>query len=184
MTGSDDTQSILTSIINFNSAYLLELGDGLRSPQDPLGSVGSHLGCLTVGSSTEQLVKLCDEQLVSSTEVVPDGHPEGEVGVVEGVLYVGDDGLLVHGDREDLASPVDSDDAIAGVVGSSHEDCVRTDSVLVDEDPGLDVVEVNVSVLGDKIDNAVLLRDLQVLACQTDHFSRCSLGKVSEISPP
>ena len=148
---------------NSNSSHLLELGDGLRCPQDPLGSVGGHLGSLTVGSPPEQLIELCDEQLICPAQIVPDRHPEGEVGIVESVLDVGDDSLLVHGHGEDLTSPVDSDDAIAGVVRGRHEDCVRADSVLVDQSSSLDVVQVNVSVLGDQIHDAVLLRDLQTL---------------------
>ena len=61
--------------------YLLELGDGLWSSQDSLGSVSCHLGGLAVSSSAKQLVELCDEQLVGSGQVVPededhehDGH--------------------------------------------------------------------------------------------------------------
>ena len=141
----------------------MKLGNGEGRSQNPLWRICRHLGGFTVGGSPKELVELCDEQLVSSTEVVPDGHPEGEVGVVESVLDVGDDSLLVHGDGEDLTSPVDSDDAIAGVVRGRHEDCVRADSVLVDQSSSLDVVQVNVSVLGDQIHDAVLLRDLQTL---------------------
>ena len=141
-------------------SYLLELGDGLRGSQDSLGSIGCHLGGLTVGSSAKQLVELCDEQLVGPAQVVPDRHPQGQVGVVEGVLDVGDDGLLVHGDGEDLAAPVDPDDAIAGVVLGRHEDGVGTDPVLVDQGPGLNVVQVDVAVLGDQINDVVLLGNL------------------------
>ena len=51
-------------------SYLLELGDGLGSSEDPLGSVGSHIGGLAAGAAPEQLIELCDEQLVSPAEVV------------------------------------------------------------------------------------------------------------------
>ena len=150
--------------------YLLELGDGLRCPQDSLGSVSCHLGGLTVGSPPEQLVELCDEELVGPAQIVPDRHPEGQVGVVEGVLDVGDDGLLVHGDGEDLAPPVDPDDSIAGIVLCRDEDGVGTDPVLVDESPGLNVVQMDIAVLGDQIDDAVLLRNLQTsLRFRTNH---------------
>ena len=139
----------------------MKLGNGEGRSQNPLWRICRHLGGFTVGGSPKELVELCDEQLVGSAQVVPDRHPEGQVGVVEGVLDVGDDGLLVHGDGEDLAPSVDSDDAIAGVVLGRHEDGVGTDPVLVDQSPGLDVVQVDVAVLGDQIDDAVLLRNLQ-----------------------
>ena len=69
-------------------SYLLELGDGLGSPEDPLGGVGSNLGGLAVGPAPEQLVELCDKQLVRTAEVVPDGHAEREVAVVESLLEI------------------------------------------------------------------------------------------------
>ena len=161
-TESDDTQVFILAIMTTNKTmkYLLELGDGLRGSQDSLGRVSCHLGCLAVGSPTKELVELGHKQLVSSPQVVPHRHPEGQIGVVEGVLDVGDDGLLVHGDGEDLAPPVDPDDAIAGVVLGRHEDCVRADPVLVDQGAALYVVEVDIAVLGDQIDDAVLLRNL------------------------
>ena len=102
----------------------------------------------------KQVVELCEEEMASSTHVVPDHHPEGQVGVVEGV------GLLVHGDGENLTPPVDYDDAIAGVVLGRHEDGVSADPVLVDQSLGPHVVQLDVAVPGDQVD-AVLLRNLQ-----------------------
>ena len=83
-------------------------------------------------------------------------QPSGTTEDISTDLDVGDDCLLVHGDGEDLAPPVDADDAIAGVVLRRHEDGVRTDAVLVDEGASLDVVEVHVAVLGDQVHDVVL----------------------------
>ena len=86
MTRSDDTQRSPHVYNNSNSSHLLELSDGLWRPQDPLRSVGGHLGSLTVGSPPEQLIELCDEELVRAPEIVADGHAERQVAVVECVL--------------------------------------------------------------------------------------------------
>ena len=45
------------------------------------------------------------------------------------------------------------------------EDCVRADPVLVDQSAALCVVKVDIAVLGDQIDDAVLLRNLQTSLC-------------------
>ena len=68
--------------------------------------------------------------------------------------------LLVHGDGQDLASPVDPDDTVARVMLCCHEDGVSADPVLIDQGPGLNVVQVDVAVLGDQIHNVVLLGNL------------------------
>ena len=48
---------------------------------------------------------------------------------------------------------------------SRHKDGVSTDPVLVDDGASLNVVEVDIAVLGDQIDDAVLLRNLQTSLC-------------------
>ena len=139
-----------------NLFYLLELGNSLWSSENSLWSICSHLCSFTVGSSSKQFIEFCDKQLIRPSQIVPDSHPQGEVAVVEGVLDVGDDGLLVHGHGQDLAPPVDPNDAIAGIMLGGHKDGVRTDTVLIDQGPCLDVVQVNVAVLGDQVDDVVL----------------------------
>ena len=68
--------------------------------------------------------------------------------------------LLVHGNGQDLASPVDPDDTVARFMLGRHEDGVGADPVLIDQGPGLNVVQVDVTVLGDQIHNVVLLGNL------------------------
>ena len=75
-------------------------------------------------------------------------------------LDIRDNSLLVHGDGQDLASPVDSDDSVARFMLGRHEDGVGADPVLIDQGPGLNVVQVDVAVLGDQIHNVVLLGNL------------------------
>lgn len=55
-----------------------------------------------------------------------------------------------------LAFPVDSYDATAGIVHSSHKDSLPTDTVHVDASARLQVVKVDVAKLGDKVDYVVL----------------------------
>ena len=80
--------------------HLLELGDGLRSPEDAFWSIGSNLGCLAVSCSAKQLVKLGDEELVSSTKVVTHSHAQGKVVVIESALEEEEyENLLMNMDR-------------------------------------------------------------------------------------
>ena len=74
--------------LGVNPTYLLKLGDGLGSSEDPLGSVGSHLGGLAVCATPEELIELCDEQLISAAQVVADSHAERQVAVVECLLEI------------------------------------------------------------------------------------------------
>ena len=59
-----------------------------------------------------------------------------------------------------MSPPVDADDAVAGVMLRRHKDSVGADPVLVDQGPGLNVVQVDVAVLGDQINDVVLLGNL------------------------
>ena len=67
-------------------SYLLELGNSLRSSENSLRGVCCHLGRLAVRAAPEQLIELCDEELVRAPEIVADGHAERQVAVVECVL--------------------------------------------------------------------------------------------------
>ena len=67
------------------------------------------------------------------------------------------------------------------------EDCVRADPVLVDQSAALCVVKVDIAVLGDQIDDAVLLRDLQALLClstilRLDGENKSFITQIREIS--
>ena len=67
----------------------MELSDSLRGAKDPLGPVSRHLGRLAVVAAAEEIIELCDEQLVRAAQVVPHGHAQGQVAVVESVLNTG-----------------------------------------------------------------------------------------------
>jgi len=59
-----------------------------------------------------------------------------------------------------LSFSVDTDDAIGGLVGRGNEDGLCANPVHVDTSTALQVVEMNVTVLGDEINNAMLLTNL------------------------
>ena len=139
---------------------LLELADGLRRAQDALGRVGGDLGRLGVLAVPERVVELPDEELVGAAEIVADCESEGHVGVLQVPVDVVDDVLLVDGYGEHLALSVDADDAVAWLVRRRHEDGLGRNAIHVDADAALEVVEVDVSVLGDQIGHPVLLRYL------------------------
>ena len=63
--------------------------------------------------------------------------------------------------REDLSLSVDSDDAVGRLVGRGHEDGLGGDAVHVDAGAAFQIVEVDVAVLGDQVDHAMLLTNLE-----------------------
>ncbi len=60
-----------------------------------------------------------------------------------------------------MSLPIDPDDAVGGLVGGRHEDGFGGDPVHVDAGAALQVVQVDVPVLGDKVDHAMLLTNLE-----------------------
>ena len=60
-----------------------------------------------------------------------------------------------------LSLPVDANDSTGGFMRSSYKDCVATDSVHVDACSGLNVIQVNITVLGDEIDDVIFRANLQ-----------------------
>ena len=62
--------------------------------------------------------------------------------------------------RKDLSFSVDTDDAIGRLVGRGNKDGLSADPVHVDAGAALQVVKVNVTVLRDEINDAMLLTDL------------------------
>ena len=62
--------------------------------------------------------------------------------------------------RKDLSFSVDTDDAIGRLVGRGNKDGLCADPVHVDAGTALQVVKVNITVLRDEINNAMLLTDL------------------------
>ena len=59
-----------------------------------------------------------------------------------------------------LSFPVDSNDAASGLVGGSDEDGVATDAIHVDTSAGLNVIQMDVAVLGDQEHHTMLLAGL------------------------
>ncbi|KAI3480029.1 hypothetical protein L1887_57805 [Cichorium endivia] len=139
---------------------LLELLDGLGGAKDAAGRVGGDLCGLAVLAGGEERVELLEVEVVCAGEVAAGGELEGEVGVVEGAEDVGDDGVFVNRDGEDLTLAVDADDAAGGFVLCGDKDGVAGDAVHVDAGAGLEVVEVDEAVLCDEVDDAVALADL------------------------
>ena len=70
------------------------------------------------------------------------------------------DGPLVDANAEDLTPLVNADDSRRSLVLSGDEDGLARNTVHVQADTGLEVVQVDEPVLGDEVDDAVLLRDL------------------------
>ena len=60
-----------------------------------------------------------------------------------------------------LSLPVDPYDPVRGLVWSGDKDCLGADPVHVDAHPALNVVQVDVAILGDQVNNAVFLAHLK-----------------------
>ena len=60
-----------------------------------------------------------------------------------------------------LSLPVDPDDAAGGLVGCGDEDGVAADAVHVDAHARLQVVQVDVAILGDEVNHIVLRAHLK-----------------------
>lgn len=73
-----------------------------------------------------------------------------------------------------LAFPVDSYDATAGIVHSGHKDSLPADPVHVDASARLQVVEVDVAKLGDKVDYVVLGTHLEQKGGQLQCMVSCT----------
>jgi len=63
--------------------------------------------------------------------------------------------------REDLSFAIDTDDSVGGLVGCGDEDGFGRDAVHVDTSAAFQVIQVDVAVLGDQVDHAMLLTDLK-----------------------
>lgn len=64
--------------------------------------------------------------------------------------------MMNGGWRPYLSFPVDADDARRGLVWSRHKDGLATDAVHVDAGACLQVIQVDVAVLGDQENHVVL----------------------------
>ena len=62
--------------------------------------------------------------------------------------------------RQNLSFAIDANDAVCGLVGSGDKDGLCGDAVHVDAGAAFQIVEVDVAVLGDQVDDPVLLTDL------------------------
>lgn len=132
----------------------------MRSSQDTPRRISSNLGSLAVLAALEELLVLLDVKVISSRKVTSGSKFESKLSIVKRVKDVGDERGFVDADAEDLTLLVDTNDTIRGFVFSRYEDCLARNSVHVNADTALEIVEVNETVLGDQIDDSVFLRDL------------------------
>lgn len=67
-----------------------------------LWCIRSHLGSFRVIAPCKKVVEFAGEELLGTCQVVADGHPKGQVGVLKYVGDVRDDVLFLHTDRQHL----------------------------------------------------------------------------------
>ena len=108
----------------------------------------------------EQSLILRYVQIVGTGKISSTRKLERELRIVESREDVRDDGLLIDVDAENLALLVDTNDSVRALMLSSDEDGLARDTVHVDARARLEVVDMDEAVLGDEVDDAVLLRDL------------------------
>lgn len=111
-------------------------------------------------TALEELLVLLDIQIICARQISPACELERQFGVVECCQDIRDHRVVVDADAEDLSLPVDTEDSIAGVVFASHEDSLAGDTVHVDAGTGLEVIEMDETVLRREVNDAVSLGDL------------------------
>ena len=104
----------------------------------------------------EQSVKFSDEEVLGTGEVVSDSEAQRQVGILKRVGNVRNDVVFINADGKNLSLSVNSDDAGAGLVGCRDEDRISGNAVHVDAGAGLQVVQMNIPVLGDQVNDVVL----------------------------
>lgn len=124
------------------------------------GRVGRNLSGLSVLAGTEELVVLLDVQVVGTRKVGAACQLDGQFGICQDVKDIRDHRLLVDANAEDLPALVDTDDTVRCLVLGRDEYSLATDSVHVEAYTRLEVVKVNEAILGDEVNDAVLLRHL------------------------
>lgn len=148
---------------------LLEALDNLSRAQNPTGRVGCDLRRLAKVARLEELLVLLDVEVVGTGQVPTRRELERELGVVERGEDVRDQRLIVDADGQDLALAVHAENAVRGLVVGRGEDRLAGDAVHVDAGARFEVVQVDETVLGREIDDAVLLGDLhgdrEVVGC-------------------
>ena len=135
---------------------VLEAGDGLRSTEETTGGVGGDLGSLREVTRVDESVKLLLVKVIGSRETGPRSkfyRKRGHCGVVHQVV---NDRALVNADGQNLTLTVDTDQASTVRVRSSGEDGLAGDAVHEDASTGLEVVEVDETILRHEVNDVVL----------------------------
>ena len=135
---------------------LLEPLERLLVPEHRLRGAGGNLCGFGKVASLVKLIKFRDENLIATSQVVPDCHTERELWVTERGVDVRDDCGLVHRDRKQLTFPVDAHDAGGRRVRRGDQDGLGGESVHADASPRFNIVQVNVAVLCKQVNDVKL----------------------------
>ena len=103
------------------------------------------------------MLVLFDIEVVCAWQIGSARKLEGEFGVIKCREDVGDDGLLINVDAEDLTLLVDTNDTVGRLVVGGDKNRFTGNAVHVDAHAGFKVVKVDEAVLCDEVDDAVLL---------------------------
>jgi len=111
-------------------------------------------------TTLEKLLVLFNVQIIGTGKVSSASQLECEFSIVKCCQNVGNDGLFVDVNTEDLALPVHTNDAICRFVLCGHEDSFAGDTVHVHTSTRLKVVEVDETKLRHQIYDTVFLGHL------------------------
>ena len=122
--------------------------------------ISSNFGGFRVVLRAKELSELVEIEIVGTGEISARSESNGEIGILESFENVGNDGIVVDGDGEDLSFSIDTDNTVRRFVLAGDKHRFSTDSIHIDACAGFEVVEMDKSVLGDEIDDAISFGDL------------------------
>lgn len=117
--------------------------------------VGRNLSSLVELASLEQLLVLLDVEIVGTWQVSAASQFECKFRVVECRQDVRNDRLFINVHAQNLALLVNTDETLRCLVFSRNEDGFARDSIHVDAGTGFEVVQMDETIFGDEIDDAV-----------------------------
>ena len=131
------------------------------SLNDHDGTHFKYLSCIGILSISKRSVELANEQLVGPSQIVPNSEPQCHVGILQIRRNVVDDIVLINGHRQYLSFTVNTNNSMSLFIRSSNKNSLGADSIHVDANATFDIIKVDVTELGDQVDNAVFRTHLE-----------------------
>ena len=138
---------------------VLQLVDGVLGSQ--LLGRGSDLRGTGIVALVQEVLELLVEQVLSTREATARGKRQGQRDIGQFLQDIRDDLVLGNLHSKNLAQFIDGDDTSTVLVRSSGEHRLGGDSVHKQVGTRLDIIQVDETVLGQDVDDTILVGGLQ-----------------------